>query len=36
MKETYVRAEMEVIEFESEDIIVTSGDATEFALYGIE
>ena len=37
MKETYVRAEMEIIEFESEDIIVTSGgeDLTDLALFGI-
>ena len=25
MKETYVKAEMEIIEFESEDVIRTSG-----------
>lgn len=26
MKETYVEAEMEIIEFESEDVIRTSGE----------
>lgn len=28
MKETYTAPEMEVVEFESEDIITTSGGAT--------
>lgn len=36
MKEIYVKPEMEIIEFECEDVITTSGPETPFMPYNEE
>ena len=35
MKEIYIEPQMEVIEFDNEDIIMTSTNETTFALFGL-